>query len=168
MYPCPACIPPIPLYSLAVQPRPDYPLLFCREPAGCAGGLLLAGQFSAVRSACPTQLFLFRFGVCVRPSGPGFNWCAQIVYRDLVGRIFQCSDRGALLGQFGIGAQLGIGKRGIYYYIVVHTYTNLSSSTPPWSLAAISSYAYSRSWPDLVRPLDTKPFGARSFRLRPG
>ena len=45
----------------------------------------------------------------------------QIAHRDLVGRIFWCSDRGLLLGQFGIGAQLWIGERGIYYCIVVHT-----------------------------------------------
>jgi hypothetical protein len=51
---------------------------------------------------------------------PGFDWCAQVVRRDLVGRIFRCSDRGLLLGRFGIGAQLGIGERGMYYYTVVH------------------------------------------------
>ena len=34
------------------------------------------------------------------------------------------SDRGLLLGRFGIGAQLGIGERGIYYYTVVHTSTH--------------------------------------------
>ena len=63
MHPCSACTPPIPLYSLTVQLHPDYPLLFCREQAGCAGCLLLASQFSAVRSARPTQLFPFRFGI---------------------------------------------------------------------------------------------------------
>ena len=73
-----------------------------------------------VRSACPAQLFPFRFSVRVQPSGPGSDWHAQVVRHDLVGRIFQCSDRGLLLGQFGIGAQLGIGERGIYYYTVVH------------------------------------------------
>ena len=29
-----------------------------------------------------------------------------------------------MLGRFGIGAQLWIGERGIYYYIVVHTHGN--------------------------------------------
>ena len=97
MHPCSACTPPIPLYSLAVQPRPDYPQLFCREPAGCVGRLLLAGQFGAVRSARPAQLFPFRFGVRARPSRPGSDWHMQLVCRDLVGRIFLCSDRSLLL-----------------------------------------------------------------------
>ena len=78
-----------------------------------------------VRSACPAQLFPFRFGVRTWPSGPGSDWCAQIVRRDLVGRIFRYSDRGLLLGWFGIGAQLGIGERGIYYYTVIHTDSRL-------------------------------------------
>jgi hypothetical protein len=50
----------IPLFCLhppysPIQPRPDYPLLFCREPADRMGRLLLAGQFSAVHSdpSCP-------------------------------------------------------------------------------------------------------------------
>jgi hypothetical protein len=43
IHPYSACTPPIPLYSLAVQPCPDYPLLFYRELAGCVGSLLLAG-----------------------------------------------------------------------------------------------------------------------------
>jgi hypothetical protein len=38
------------LYSLVVQPRPNYPLLFCREQVGSVGRLLLAGQFGAARS----------------------------------------------------------------------------------------------------------------------
>ena len=87
------------------------------------GGLLLAGQFGGVRSARPAQLFPFRFGVRAWPSGPGFDWCAQVARCDLVGQIFRYSDRGLLLGRFGIGVQLGIGERGIYYYIVVHTAT---------------------------------------------
>ena len=69
----------------------------------------------------PAQLFPFRFGVRTWPSGPGFDWRAQVVRRDLVGQIFRYSDRGLLLSQFGIGAQLGIGERGIYYYTVVYT-----------------------------------------------
>ena len=105
MSPCSACTPPIPLYNLAVQARPDYPLLFCREQASCAGCFLLAGQFGAARSDP------FRFGVCAWPSRPESDWRTQLVRRDLVGRIFWCSDRGLLLGQFGIGAQLGIGER---------------------------------------------------------
>ena len=80
------------------------------------------GAAGSVRSAptCSAQLFPFWFGVCGRPSGPGFDWYAQGARCDLVGQIFWCSDRGLLLGRFGIGAQLGIGERGIYYYIVVH------------------------------------------------
>ena len=123
MHPCSACTPLIPLYSLTVQPRPNYPLLFCCKPAGYVGGLLLAGQFSAVCPTCPAQLFPFRFGVRARPSRPGSDWYAQLVRCNLVGQMFQCSDRGMLLGQFGIGAQLGIGERGICYYTVVHTLT---------------------------------------------
>jgi hypothetical protein len=43
-----------PPYS-PVQPFPDYPLLFCHEQMGCAGRLLLAGQFGAACSdpSCP-------------------------------------------------------------------------------------------------------------------
>jgi hypothetical protein len=63
----------------------------------------------------PVQLFLFWFGVRARPSGPGSDWHAQFVRSDLVGRIFWCSNRGLLLGRFGIGIQLGIRERGIYY-----------------------------------------------------
>jgi hypothetical protein len=115
MHPCSACTPPIPLYSLAVQPRPNYPLLFCREQAGSAGSLLLAGQFGAARfdpsrSVIPISVWRSRTA-----SGPGFDWHVQLVCCDLVGRIFWCSDRGLLLGRFGIGAQLGIGERGICY-----------------------------------------------------
>ena len=44
--------------------------------------------------------------------------------RDLVGWTFWYSDRGLLLGQFGIGAQLEIGERGICYYTIVHTATD--------------------------------------------
>jgi hypothetical protein len=47
------------------------------------------------------------------------------------------------------------------------SYANLSSSTPPWPFGAISSCAYSRSWPNLVRPNYMKPFGAGSFGFRP-
>jgi hypothetical protein len=48
-----ACIPLFYLYPpySSVQPRPDYPLLFCREQAGCTDHLLLAGQFGTARSA---------------------------------------------------------------------------------------------------------------------
>ena len=71
---------------------------------------------------CPSHPVIPVLVWCSRsPSGLGFDWCAQVVRRDLVGRIFRCSDRGLLLGRFGIGAQLGIGERGMYYYIVVHT-----------------------------------------------
>jgi hypothetical protein len=45
----------------------------------------------------PVQLFLFRFGVRARPSRPGSDWHMQLVCRDLVGRIFLCSDRSLLL-----------------------------------------------------------------------
>ena len=50
--PISVCLPLFCLYSpySPVQPRPDYPLLFCREQVGCAGRLLLAGQFGAARS----------------------------------------------------------------------------------------------------------------------
>ena len=46
------CVPLFCLYSSysPVQPRPDYPLLFCREQVGCVGRLLLASQFGAVCS----------------------------------------------------------------------------------------------------------------------
>ena len=48
--------------------------------------------------------------------------------RDLVSRIFWCSDRGLLLCRFGIGAQLGVGERGMFYYTVVHTSPGLIAS----------------------------------------
>jgi hypothetical protein len=88
--PISVCILLFHLYSpySPVQPHSHYPLLFCRESAGCAGRLLLAGQFGVVRSARPAQLFLFRFGVRAWPSGPGSDWHAQLVHRDLIGRIF--------------------------------------------------------------------------------
>jgi hypothetical protein len=54
----------------------------------------------------------------------GSDWRPQLVRRNLVGRIFWCSDRGLLLGWLGIGAQLGIGERGICYYTTVHTLRN--------------------------------------------
>ena len=47
------------------------------------------------------------------------------------------------------------------------SYANLSSFTPPWPFVAISSCAYSRSWPNLVQPNYMKPFGAGSFGFRP-
>jgi hypothetical protein len=52
-------------------------------------------------------------------------------------------------------------------YFFLFSYANLSSSPPPWSLAAISFCGSSRSWPDLVRPPTTTPFGAGLFGLRP-
>ena len=59
----------------------------------------------------PVQLFPFWFGVRAWPSGPGSDWRAQLVRRDLVGRTFWCSDRGLLLGQFGIGERVYIIKQ---------------------------------------------------------
>ena len=37
---------------------------------------------------CTVQLFPFRFDVRTQPSGPGSDWYAQFVCRDLVGRSY--------------------------------------------------------------------------------
>jgi hypothetical protein len=88
----------IPLSCLSpyspVQPRPDYPLLFCREQAGCVGWLLLAGQFSAARSGPfrPVPPSYSRFGL-VFARGP--------VGRGLIGIRSLCAAIW-LVGPFGV------------------------------------------------------------------
>ena len=97
--PCSACTPPIPLYSLV--PITPYCSVANRRVTQVAS-YWLANSVRPVPTR-PVQLFPFRFGVRARPSGPGSDWRAQLVRRDLVSWIFWCSDRGLLLRQFGIG-----------------------------------------------------------------
>jgi hypothetical protein len=115
---CPPVLPVLPPFPYTASLYSLIPITPCCSVANrrvaWVASYWLANSMRPVPTR-PIQLFPFQFGVCARPSGLGSDWCVQLVRRDLVGQIFWCSDRGLLLGRFGIGAQLGIGERGIYY-----------------------------------------------------
>ena len=93
---CPPVLPVLPLFPCTALLYSLVPITPCcsvtnRRVARVAS-YWLANSVRPVLT-CPIQLFPFRFGVRARPSGPGSDWRAQLVCRDLVGRIFWCSDR---------------------------------------------------------------------------
>ena len=69
--PISVCVPLFCLHSpySPIQPRPNYPLLFCHEQVGSAGRLLLAGQFGAACSD-PSRLVI-----------PVLVWCSCVAQR---------------------------------------------------------------------------------------